>query len=343
MTDEISAKNTKNEILDAYHEVLQKFKEVKKVTKQEQRITEEKKEIVEIASKQTTDDIVKNLAELKLSLVKSLEEIEEKLLSNHKQLTTLQQAIQIQTKDLAEIHEIKVNADTLSALLVAQREKSTAFEKEMKDRQQSFDQEIIQKRVLWKKEQDEFELARKEQEAQAKKTRLREEEEYTYQRDLLRQKERDQYEAEKQSLEKELTIKRIGLEKEFEEREAKIASQEQEFKLLKEKAEKFPAELQKAVQETDKSVTERLKFKYDYETKLAQKEVEGEKKLYQQMIAALEAKVAHLEAQAKHLSDKTNQANLQVQDIAVKAIEGASRQRYMGNYVEKTLEQTKPQ
>ena len=39
-------------------------------------------------------------------------------------------------------------------------------------------------------------------------------------------------------------------------------------------------ELQKAIQETDKSVTERLKFKYDYETKLAQKEVEGDRKLY---------------------------------------------------------------
>ena len=61
------------------------------------------------------------------------------------------------------------------------------------------------------------------------------------------------------------------------------------------------------------------------------------------MITALEAKVAHLEAQENQLTDKTNQANLQVQDIAVKAIEGASRQRYMGNYLEKTLEQTKTQ
>ena len=54
------------------------------------------------------------------------------------------------------------------------------------------------------------------------------------------------------------------------------------------------------------------------------------------MITALEGKVAHLEEQLKHLSDKTNQANLQVQDIAVKAIEGASRQRYIANFVEKS-------
>lgn len=160
---------------------------------------------------------------------------------------------------------------------------------------------------------------------------------------MLRQKERDHYVAEKQSLENELTMKRIALEKEFAERETKIADQEQEFKVLKEKAEKFPVELQKAIQEKKKLVTEHLKFKYDYETRLAQKEVEGERKLYQQMIASLEAKVIHLETQANQLTDKTNQANLQVQDIAVKAIEGASRQRYMNNYQEKTLEQTKAQ
>jgi hypothetical protein len=343
MTDDISTKNTKNEILDAYHEVLQRLKEAKKISKQEQRISEEKKEIIETASQQTTDDIVKNLAGLKLCLVKSVEEIEEKLLSNHKQLTILQQAIQIQTQDLAELHEIKVNAETLTALLLAQKEKSALFEKEMKDRQQSFDQEIIQKRALWKKEQEEFELHRKEQEVQGKKVRQREEDEYSYQRDLLRKKEQDQYEAEKQLLEQALIIKRVSLEKEFEEREERIALQEQEFKLMQEKTEKFPEELQKAIQETEKLLTERLKFKYDYETKLSQKEVEGERKLSQQMIMALEAKIAHLEKQAAQLSDKTNQANLQVQDIAVKAIEGASRQRYTSSYMEKPIEHAKTQ
>ena len=90
-------------------------------------------------------------------------------------------------------------------------------------------------------------------------------------------------------------------------------------------------------------MSEEPKFKYDYETKLAQKEVEGEKKLSHQMITALEAKIAHLETQAAQLSDKTNQANLQVQDIAVKAIEGASRQRYVSSYMEKPIEQAKTQ
>lgn len=154
---------------------------------------------------------------------------------------------------------------------------------------------------MWKKEQDELELSRKEYEQQTKKTRQREEDEYIYQRDLVRQKERDQYSAEKESLDKELTARRTALEQEFAAREAVIAAQEQEFKIVKQKAEKFPEELQNAIQDTNNAVTERLTFKFDYETKLAQKEVEGERKLFQQMIVALEAKVTQLESQTKQL------------------------------------------
>jgi hypothetical protein len=278
------------------------------------------------------------LAELKLSLVKSLEELEENLLSEHKKLSILQQAIALQNKELADIHEIKVNSDTLAALLFAHKEKSVAFDKDMKERQQAFEQEMLLKRNHWKKEQDDLEMARKEQEALTKKMRQREEEEYSYHRDLSRKKEKDQYESETQKLNEELTLKRISLDKEFAAREAIISAQEQEFNKLKEAAEKFPTDLLQATQETEKNITERLKFKYDYETQLAQKEMEGERKLYQQMITALEAKVANLEAQTRQLMDKSNQANLQVQDIAVKAIEGASRQRYFTGFSEKAAE-----
>jgi hypothetical protein len=39
----------------------------------------------------------------------------------------------------------------------------------------------------------------------------------------------------------------------------------------------------------------------------------------------LEAKVANLETQIGQFNERANQANLQVQDIAIKAIDGASR------------------
>ncbi len=291
MTDDISAKNTKNEILEAYQEALDQLKAAKKASKQELKVIEEKKETVLQAANHTTDEIVKNIATLKLSLARSLEDIEEQLLASHKQLTTLQQAIEIQSKELTDLHEIKMNADSLAALLHAQKEKTVAFDRDMKERSVAFDQEMTHKRTAWQKEQNEFDLSRKEVEQQTKKSRQREEDEYIYQRDLARQKERDQYSLEKELLQKELTAKRVNLEQEFATREANIISQEQEFQVLKQKAEKYPEELQKAIQDTTTAVTERLTFKFDYETKLAQKEVEGESKLFNQMIGDLSVRL----------------------------------------------------
>lgn len=341
MSSEISVKNTKNEILEAYHEALEKLQSIKRVSKQQVKVTEEKKETVAKAISHSTDDIVKNIATLKLSLVRSLEDIEEQLLSSHKQLTTLQEAIEIQSKELSDLHEIKLNADSLAALLHAQKEKTLAFDMDIKERTRAFEQDMEQKRAKWKKEQDEFELLRKESEQEAKKSRQREEDEYIYQRDLIRQKEQDQHNLKKEVLEKELAAKRMELEQEFSSREASIVVQEQELQALQQKVEQFPHELQKSIEDTTKAVTERLTFKFDYETKLSKKEAEGERKLFQQMISALEAKVIQLESQAKNLTDKSNQANLQVQDIAVKAIESSSLRRFMPSYDEKPVEQLK--
>lgn len=53
----------------------------------------------------------------------------------------------------------------------------------------------------------------------------------------------------------------------------------------------------------------------------------------------MEAKVANLETQIGQFSERANQANLQVRDIAIKATDGASGQRYF--QLEKVVEGTK--
>lgn len=330
MTDtiEISAKSTKNEILDAYHDVLREIKELKKQSKQELKKEQDKQEIIKKSSENTIDQIVTDLSSLKLAIAKSLEDLENQLLNEHRKLVHLNQAIAFQDHELEELYEIKVNADTLAALLQAQKLKKETFENDITEQRSAFEQEMSQKRAVWKREQEEITNAWKEQEVLQKKAKQREEEDYIYKRDLERQKERDQYLTQKQQLEKELVDKKLMFEKEFAERESIIVAKEQELENLKIKAEEFPKKLQEAINDTEKTVTERLKLKYDYEAKLSQKEVEGERKLHQQMIAALENKITQQDQQIKALTEKANHAGTQVQEIAVKAIEGASRQGF---------------
>lgn len=340
MVEEISNKNTKNEILEAYYELLEQIKQNKKITKQEEKAAVEKQAVLEKATGHCADDIIKGLADLKLVINKSFKELEDQLLTENQKLIDLKQAIKICSQELEELYEIRVNADTLSALLLAQKEKTANFEKNMKERINSFEQEMQERRSNWKKEQEEFDLAVKEQANLTTKLRDREEEEYIYKRNLTRAKEQDQYNQETQLLKKELVEQRQQLEQEFKTREEELVAAEQELNTLRQQVQNFPAEKERIILEKEQAIKQELTTKYEYEAKLAQTKVEGEIKVYRQIISNLESKVTALTEQIAQFNERADHANLQVQDIAIKAIEGASRQRYF--QLEKLPENSKP-
>lgn len=340
MEPEITARSTKNEILEAYNALLKRIKEQKPVDRQAEKEKTEKKEIVETAAQNSVEKIVKGLADLKLGITKSLDDMEAQLIDEFKKLNGIRQAIDIEKKNLEEIHEIRANADSLAVLLLVQKEKRQAFETEIAQKRSDFEAEIIQKRLLWKKEQEDYERMKKEREEETKKARQREEEEYTYNLQLQRKKDQDAYAAKKAALEKELEEKRLTLERAWSEREAALSARENELADLKTRVESFPQELEKAVKDTERSVTQRLQFIYKHEAEMLAKETEGERKLNQQIIASLEAKIKEQEEQIRQLTQKANEAGLQVQSIAIKAIEGASTWRAVGAPYERSSEPT---
>ena len=60
---------------------------------------------------------------------------------------------------------------------------------------------------------------------------------------------------------------------------------------------------------------------------MIQKETEGEQKLHEQAVEALQSKIRDQEELIRQLTQKADESVQQVQTIAVKAIEGASAQR----------------
>lgn len=327
MAKTLSDKNTKAEILEAYNDMLERLKEQKAADSKVIKKETEEKEVVKKASEYSVEDIVKNMSELKLDIIKTMDGLGERLISQYKKLTDLQQAIDIEAKTIEDIYNIKVEAESLTALIASQKEKRAIFEDEMEQKKTVFESDMSQKRLQWKKEQDDFEFTKKEREAQSKKERQREEEDYLYNMQLKRKKEGDAYEEEKTVLEKVLLEKKADFEREYSEREAFLSANEKQFEELKTKVESFPKELEKAIKDTEKSVTDKLNFTHKHEAELTLKEIEGERKLYEQKVGALEAKIREQEDLIKQLTQKANEAGIQVQNIAIKAIEGASSQR----------------
>jgi hypothetical protein len=326
---ELSTKNTKNEILAAYDELLQKTQESK--TEEPKKVQEKQiqETIVKTAAASSYDGIVKNLSNMKIELSSSLDKLGDRLVSEFKKFEELQQAIQIEKKTLEDLYQLSATTDSLSVMLLAQKEKKKQYEDEMAALKSKFEEDMSQSRLQWKKQQEEITEKLKEDADTLKKNRQRDEEDYQYTLKLTRKKETDLYEEKKAKLEKELAEKKATFEKDFAEREAKIKTAEKELAELKARNEAFPAEMEKAISAAVKNETARLKIENGFEKELTAKQTEGEMKLKEQTILALQSKIKDLELTIKELTTKAVTAEASVKDIAIKAIESSSKIQFV--------------
>jgi len=244
--------------------------------------------------------------------------------------------VEIEKENLQGLYQITANADSLAALLMAQKVKREDFEADLASKRNAFEQqldsdkhqletEIQQKREQWKKEKAIAELQSKEDAGELKKKRERDEEEYSYNLQLIRKKDTDSYQERKLKLEKELTDKKALFESDIAMRESKIQEAETELKLLREKSESFPAEIEKSVKQAEKLVTEKLQTQYKFETELTSQQSVAELKLREQTVQSLLAKIKDLDAIIKELTSKAIIAEASVKDIAIKAIESSGK------------------
>lgn len=334
MQERLSMKARKEDILKAYEELLAKYKEQEKTAKAPDKEVEVQKAaeeaVVTKASTYTVEGIVKGLADLKLDLSKTLTDLSDKLIAEENKLEELQQAIAIETKHLEEIYDIEVAAEALATLIRTHEEKRETFEEEM-----------ATAREQWQKEQEEHELAIKERDANLKKEREREAEEHAYTLALSRKKDKDAYEEEKAALEKSLKEERETQEKDLAEREAALAAQEAEIAELEVRAEAFPTELAEAVEKAKEEAIALTGKQAKQEADLLAKENEGKERVAELRIKTLEDTVADQAAQIEALTKQLNSATTQVQNIAVKAIEGASGVKALAAVNEIALEQAK--
>jgi hypothetical protein len=340
----LNTRQTKAEMIKAYNELLKKLEEKAETSLPEKKFEQQKKiekEVVTKALTYTVESIVRDLADLHLGVGKAFSELSEQLIGEANKLKEIQQAIVVQKANLEELHDIHLAADTLSALVREHEERRQNYEAEMSEREEVFRLEMERKKTDWKKEQEEHELVRKEKEAELKKLRQREEEEYQYNLALQRKKEKDAYEEEKKTLLASLEEIRVHQEKTLGEREALIVTREKQLDELTKKVESFPAELSKAVKETEAAAYKKAADQAGIEAQLAAKDTETERRLAELRIMNLEVTVKQQDEKLQRLNQDLTTANEKVQNIAVKAIEGASGARTLSAVSEIALEQAK--
>ncbi len=325
MEKKVTTTNTKTEILNAYNDLLEKIQESKQDNPKAEQEKKIKETTVAAAAGLTDEKIIGQISSLKLTVNSTLDKIEDDLAAEYQRLLKIREAISIEDQRLKDFYQINAGADSLAAILAAQRARKEEFETEMESKRREFEEELKSGKVNRDKEIKLSEEKRKEEEESLKKKRSREEEEYNYNLQLARKKDKDQYEQKKALLDKELTEKRASFEDEINSREQAVAAAEKELMELRAKADKFPADLEKALQSAIKETTAQLDKDHKFEKQLILKDHDGEIKLKNQQIESLMARIKDLEIQLKQAYSKAENAENNSKEITLKAIQNSGQ------------------
>ncbi len=339
----LSLSNTKQEMLEAYNAVLKQLEAQREAElKPEKRLEEKKaKEVIQVAESLSSEGVAREIGNLKIETGKTLALISDRLEEEIGKFKAVQNAIILKGKELQELYEIEKSAVTLAALIESQNQKRQAFESEMAEKKEALNQEIDALRSEREKEKNDYEAETKERDLAEKKKRDRDKEEYDYSFKREQKLAKDKFEDEKAKLEKEIRLQKEQMESELKLREKAVAEKEEELNELRKKVSAFPKEMEAAISKAVKETTERMNLEAKNREELQKKEFIGERNVLTTRIESLEKTVKEQSEQIAKLTQQLEKAYQQVQDIAVKTIEGSSALKSFTNFQQWFTEQSK--
>jgi len=296
---------------------------------------------VTVADELSTDGVVKSIGELKSTVGKMLSQLSDRLEEQVSRYVQVQRAIVAKDTELKEIYEIQRSASTLTALVESHERQRSQHEEELAEMKSGLEREIDQTRKLWEDEQRLREAVNKDRDTAEQKRREREKEEYRYTFAREQQQARDQFADEMASAQKELAERKAAAEKELLEREQSIKSREDELNGLRQRVEAFPKELDAAVARAVKEATTRQQQDAAAREELLKRQFDGERNVLSTRITSLEQTAKEQSDQIARLLAQSEKAYGQVQEIAVRAIEGSGSAKQLANLQQMLADQAR--
>jgi len=353
-TKTFTSRSTKTEILKAYNELARDLKQQgrgaapaeSRTSPQSSSTTDADESIVNTASATSAtsasiETIIADLKGVRARLGESVGTLQQQLLSEATRLQALRSEAEEHTTHLKALHGIAVEDETLRTLVRKYQETSKTADESYAARKHSLEGELEGKKAAWRKEQEERARAGKEAEDAAVKARKREVDEYGYETERSHKTDADALAQTRKSSQAELDLAKEQHERRWADREHDVAKREQEYAELKAKAAAAPKELEAAIAKADAEGTGIAKRQAKIAADLQQKTHDGKRRVYELRVAALDETIAKQNEQINELSKQLATALKQAQDLAIKAIDGASNSSSFAAVKEIALEQAK--
>jgi hypothetical protein len=261
----------------------------------------------------TIERVTQSLTKAGLDITKTLNSVRDLFESEIAALHTIRDAIEAKQEELAELYEKEVIAASLTELVL----KYEASKAELSKRED-------ETRKAWAREQMEYAVSIKERNDSLTKARLREQEEFEYNKNIERRNAEDSWKAMHAKRVMELEQHEEEKRKNWEEREQAIRKLEEEIASTKSKLDNFDATVQAAVDKQVAIIGSAMKSKHDTEARIKALEFESEKKLVERDNASLRELLLSKEKEISQLRAALEKKDSEVKEVAVAAMSAQS-------------------
>lgn len=313
---DVSIKSTKAELFSAYEEMRAKAEEAQKgqlPINQQAVIKKEEEKVLEKTAGYVPENLESEINSLKKKIQLNLEGAQEQLIAESGKLSDIRKAIEIETKRLEEIYNIKLAADTLQVLIADLEAKKKELEKQRFEEENILREEISSKKKEWEREQ----------------------EEYKYNLKLERKKEEDQYNLVQEKKQSEWQAGIDKKEAEISERENEANKKTEEIESIKKQIEEFPKKLESAVNETKEKVQRLMQKDFDTEKRIFDQKSISDKAMFESKIENLQEAIKSQSAEIISLKKSLAESNQRAQDLATTIVENVSGSKQLRMELEK--------
>ena len=307
--EEITLKNTKQEILDALNAALEREKNIAKIKSNP--AEEEKERKVKVAVEETQKNVDANI-------------FSNELINKFKDLEL---AIQAEEEKLKNLYDIDKELLNLTLVMNSGKEAIAELEKKKDVATKDLEEKI-------KNLEDEYkvkmETLNKEYELKTKTLKIerdREEEEYNYKIKRDRTIANNEWEDEKKNRENALKTMEEETKKTLEE----VKNKESLLSELQTKVDDIPNLLLKESDKTKKEVTIELEKEHKYSLELLKKDYQNTIDRQNDKIEALQEELTKSNTLNSSLQDKIDKAYLQIKELASKTVEANGGVKILGN------------
>jgi chromosome segregation ATPase len=297
----------------------------------------------EALNQQKVQHTLDSLFKLQASFGSVVSELSEQLTSEALKLQDLSEDVEEEMAELEELHDLEAAEITLDGLIQDYEQSAKSLQDELESRQTELGQQAIAAQKAWTKEQETYQRSLRTRNEAYEKTHQRELETYEYDLERDRKQILDTYNQEQKALQKALEDLQENAEKQWADRETNLAEREKQFEEAKAKVEAFPKELEAAIKRAKEEGKGIANHQAKVKSDLLAKEIEGSRHFYELRLQSLQETIQGQDIRLQSLSTQLTAALKQVQDLAVKAIEGASNVSSRQAVKEIALEQAKTQ